>query len=244
MRVVIDTNCLESEELEFFLGSSNEHFAVIPAHTVAEIFRPNDNLAIFSALKIICASPAQVLVLKENRLANRVDPKASAISNHFIDKATTRKFPHFCVAIQAASDGHPQYLQKVEQRRQWAIERVETAQRSMGDQSEALAELSANFADSELRELRAGRKLKDETRFKMMSMTSLIAESMFADQSSGQHIHPAPYRYNQFVWRYALAHIVQMMQLLKAGAVRRAPRRLATITSTMSLRPSELISMV
>ena len=225
MRVVIDTNCLESEELDLLLSSSKNHAAVIPGHTIAEIFRPRDNEAIFASLKIICTYSRQVIVLKENRLANRVDPKAPAISNHFIDKDTTRQFPKFCEVIEAAQQGDPAYLRQIERRRQWAIERVETAQAAMGDQSEALEELRANFADHELRELRAGRKLKDETRFKILALVTQPADKMFADQSNGTHIHSPPYRYNQFVWRYALAHIVQMMQLLRKGAVRRAPEK-------------------
>ena len=224
MRVVIDTNCLESAELDLFLSSSKDHAAVIPGHTIAEIFKPRDNEAIFASLKIICTYSRQVIVLKENRLANRVDPKAPAISNHFIDKDTTRQFPNFCEVIEAAQQGHPAYLRQIERRRQWAIERVETAQTAMGDQSEALEELRANFADHELRELRAGRKLKDETRFKILALVTQLADKMFADQSNGAHIHSPPYRYNQFVWRYEASRVFRRRFHLSHATISRVSR--------------------
>lgn len=223
MRVVIDTNCLESEELDLFLSSSKDHAAVIPGHTIAEIFRPKDNEAIFASLKIICTYPKQVIVLKENRLANRVDPKAAAISNHFIDKKTTRQFPKFSELIEAAQQGHPGYLRHIEQRRQWAIERVGTAQASMGDQSEAIQELVSNFDKHELKELRAGRPLKDITRFRIITLTNEIAAELLSDVDRKKRLHPPPYRYNQFVWRYALSHVIQLLQLVKNGAIRRDP---------------------
>lgn len=223
MRVIIDTNSLQTDELRLFLNSSDQHRAVIPEHSVAEIFKPKSNAAIFSSLSLLCEYRDQVIVLKSNRRATKVDPKVSAISNHFIDRRTTRDFPEFCEIMNAASSGHQGYLDQIAQRREWAIERVQNAQDSFGDQSEALSELSSNFSNHELREIRAGRPLKKRSKYTILEMTNRVADDLFSLHSPGKHIHPFPYRYNQFVWRYALCHIVQLMELVRKGAKRRAP---------------------
>ncbi len=225
MRVIIDTNCLESEELKVFLNSSRDHFAVLPEHTTAEIFRPRSNQAIFGSLSIVCRFPKQVIILNGNRLANRVDPKVAAISNHFINQEETKTFPQFCEMIGAAKNGDAAYLMQIEERRGWAKQRAESTQIAMGDQSEALEELLSNFGQSEIRDLRAGRPLADSMRQTIMELTAAIADSMFSDQVPGRHIHRPPYRYNQFVWRYTLCHVIQMLQLVRNGATRRAPAK-------------------
>lgn len=227
MRVVIDTNSLETTELSFFLGCSSEHAAVVPSHSAAEIFRPNSNEAIFSAFGTLCSFPKQVIVLKENRIANRVDPSSPAISNHFIDKTATRKFPEFCNILHDTTDGDGSYLNQIALRRRWAIERIENMRQSFGNLEEELAELGSNFTDNELYQLRSGNRLLNLTKQKILAITTSLAGQMYGEQFRGRRLFPPPYRYNHFVWRYTLAHIVRLMCHLKSGAKRRASKKAA-----------------
>lgn len=147
------------------------------------------------------------------------------MANAFIDKQQTRSFPAFTEAIGRASKGDSWCLAQLEQRRGWALERSKNTQQAIGDQSDALAELVSNFEGHELKELRAGRSLKSETRQKILALTTDLADYMQVTQFGGVHIFPPPYRYNQFVWRYTLCHVIQMMQLVRQGSKRRAPEK-------------------
>jgi len=222
MRVVIDTNSLETEELRIFLSSRRRNIAVLPEHTSAEIFKPSSDEAVFALLSTLCEFPKQVILLRGNRYAATVDARVPAISNRFIDRDISRSFPQFCGAVRAANSGHTGYLQQLAQRREWALERAETVESALGDQSDSLAELRDQFTAADLQRLRAGEALSERSRQLILGMTTAIAKILYVGHPARRPLQKPPYRYYQFTWRYALCHLIQLIQLIRDGGIRRA----------------------
>jgi hypothetical protein len=223
MRVVIDTNRLESDELRLFLKGDPRNRAVLPEHTVVEIFKPSDVDAVVSSFRVLREYPEQVLLIASNSKCARVLPRGGAIAERMIDRPVTREFPKFCKMLDSAREGHEGYRRQLAVRRMWAIERVENVGLALGDQSASLAEIAAAFTDHELREIRSGSKLPERVRHTILEIVRITANDLHVLHTGGQLLAPPPYRYDQFVWRYALCHIIQLMELVRKGARRRAP---------------------
>jgi hypothetical protein len=225
MRVVIDTNCLESEELRVFLGADRSNFAVLPEHTIVEVFKPRNLASVVASYSVLCDFPRQVIVLKANRFVAGVNPRVAAISNRFIDRESTRSFSKFCDVLEAAKKGHASYKRQLAKRQEWARERVDSVQDGLGDQSEALGELRTLFIAEDLRRLGAGEKLSQRSRELILSTTQSLAERLAERQPIPLVLPRAPHRYYAFTWRYALCHLIQLVRLLSRGALRRAPAK-------------------
>jgi hypothetical protein len=223
MRVVIDTNRLESDEIRLFLSGDPRNFAVLPEHTVVEIFKPSDVDAVISSFRVLRDYPRQVLLLRSNGKSALVDPRGGAIAERLIDRRVTRAFPKFCGMLKEAKAGHAGYRRQLAVRRKWALERAEAIQTSFGDQSDSLAELAAIFTQHELRQIRSGKPLSERVWQSMLEVVLGTATNIHTAHSGGKSLYPPPYTYDQFVWRYALCHIIQLMELVRKGAKRRAP---------------------
>lgn len=223
MRVVIDTNRLESEELRIFLGASTANQAVLPEHGLSEVFKPASIDAIISAHTVLCEFPAQVVVLHGNRRSARVNPRSGGISNCFIDRKATRDFPVFCARLREAAEGHEGYRQQLMERHRWALDR--TATDLFDDQSEALAELRSSIARDDLRRLGNGEPLSNRFRSQIIAGVHRLARILLEHRADAPPLPNSPARYNHFVWRYALCHTIQAIRLLGDGAQRRKPEK-------------------
>lgn len=195
MRVVVDTNSLESDELRIFLNASTENLAVLPEHTNAEMFKHATMEGIFASHSVLRDFPKQVLVLRANRVAAAVDPKASAISNRFVDKEATRQFPQFCKALIEAEQGKEFYLRQFRKRQQWAKERADQVEEALGDQSEALAEFRQLFTENDLKQLRTRSPLTPRSRTQILRAVLAMSQQIAASRPGNVRIPLPPHRY-------------------------------------------------
>lgn len=225
MRVVVDTNRLETDELRLFLASCRNNMAVLPEHTIVEVFKVGELSAIRSSFSVLCDFPEQVLILYGNRKSAKVNARAPAISNHFIDRKNTRAFPEFCKMLRAAKEDDAKLRHQLAQRERWSNERVDEIQDALGDQAETLAELHALFTPAERAKLRSENVIPRKALGTILSITKHIAIQLNAGISGKHFLPPPPYMFYSFPWRYALCHVIQLMELFRNGAVRRSPAK-------------------
>lgn len=224
MRVVIDTNRLQSEELRLFLSGEKENKAVLPEHTVTEIFKPNSVDAVIASFGVLRDFPKQILLLRSNRGVAPISPRGGALADRYVDRKATHNLPRFFDMLGEAEAGHQGYRRQIERRRVWALEREESIQAAFGDQSDSLAALAEMFTPNELRQIRSGKPVSARARMAILSVTNRTANWVH-QQRTGHDLYPPPYLYYQFSWRYALCHVIQLVDLLQKGAVRRAPEK-------------------
>ena len=222
MRVLIDTNSLESPELRVFLNAGPDNIAVLPEHTTAEIFKPRTLDAVFANHAILCAFPKQILVLHTNLHAIKVDARAPAITNRFIDLRTTKAFPAFCTMLDEARDGDIGYRLQLRKRQKWAAERANAVENAMGDLSETLAQVREHFTAHQLRLIGAGKTIPPEARQMILDISTAVAEDMARNGPGRAPVPPPPHRYNHFGWRWSLCDVINIIRLIGDGAQRRA----------------------
>lgn len=71
MLVVVDSNKLQSEELEVFLKNSPSNKAVLTDYVAIEAYKGNTLVGIYKALEVIARFPKQVVILKNSVFAIR-----------------------------------------------------------------------------------------------------------------------------------------------------------------------------
>lgn len=206
MRVVIDTNCLESDELRVFLKQQRSD-------------------QICASYSVLSEFPKQVIILKANRFSAGIDPRVPAISSRFIDREATRSFATFCGILDKVKTGHLGYVQQLAKRQKWARERVKSIEDGLGDQSDALTQVRSFFHEHDLRRLAAGEGFSQQSLESIVLASDYLAEQLADRQPISLTLPRPPHRFNAFTWRYALSHLIQLVRLLSRGAVRRAPAK-------------------
>ena len=105
MRVVIDSNRVQSEELERFLASAPGHRAVVTDWLMMEAYKGDAPNGIYKSLGVLAKFPHQVIVLRNTGMCaqRRVGPQ---MANRLIWDEHTKTFPRFIAEIADARAGN------------------------------------------------------------------------------------------------------------------------------------------
>ena len=153
MRVVIDTNRLQSPELWGFLAMSPRNLAVLPDYVMMEAFKPGRLDGLQAAFSVLGRFPGQVLALKGTGAVCRLDPDAVAIAAAMVSEDETDAFPSFCKYVRTAGRGD-EIDDKLAERARWACEQMAVIDRGFADIAAALQEFAMPFTADELRRIR------------------------------------------------------------------------------------------
>ncbi len=67
MRLIIDSNQLQSEALRAYLAKSKSNFAVLTDYASMEAYKGDTLVSIYKSMATLCDFPTQVIVLKGTR---------------------------------------------------------------------------------------------------------------------------------------------------------------------------------
>ena len=105
MRLVVDSNRLQSDELRRYLAGSSKNFAVLTDYAAMEAHKGDTLASIYKSMEIVCAYPAQILVLKTTGVVCGLSGRASGLQSRLIDKAQTKGFHQYARALARARGG-------------------------------------------------------------------------------------------------------------------------------------------
>ena len=105
MRVVIDSNCLQSEELDDFLRMSSNNKAVLIDYAFIEAYKDETLVSIPRSMAVLRKYPNQVIVLHGTGKISRLSPSAKSIADRMIWKKYTKYFVSYCDALTALEKG-------------------------------------------------------------------------------------------------------------------------------------------
>lgn len=223
MRVVIDTNRLESEELRAFLELSSENLAVIPDYSAMEIFKPRDMEAVYSSLRILSEFPAQTLMLKSTSYINNLDARKPTLACRMIDKRRTREFSVVALAAVKARGGHKHYLEEFSKQNRWANAHLLHIKDSLGDMADAYQDMRELFTKDELRRYANREPLSRAMRAKIFATIYQLAHGLADTAPNRIQLPRRPYLFYHFVWRVALCTFIGLMETVRTGTIKKAP---------------------
>ncbi len=109
MRLVIDSNQLQSPRLEEFLRTTTRNQAVITDFAGMEAYKGSSLSTIFKSMEVVSRYPKQVLILKGSRKIFGLSGKKKGLQRRMIDEKQTKEFPLFVRALQQAKAGDTRY---------------------------------------------------------------------------------------------------------------------------------------
>ena len=211
IKKIVDAGALRSPELETFLSTSSQHFAVITDFATAEMFYGDPQVNLRRSLQIISKFSAQVIILKSNAQIWKLVPRnSSGLQRRLQDDRKTRNFPKYCRALfedddrsQRLSAGIAQFGNSIQETRE-RFTRLSASIRT------AIGELEGQFTRDDLRAIRAGKKpslsFSENALTNIMGLTALYFRDIVrADRmpDSNQVLFSLPFRY--VVCSYALS---------------------------------------
>lgn len=104
MRVVIDSNRVQSDELKLFLAAAPGHRAVVTDWLMMEAYKGDTRSSIYKSLGVLAEFPRQVVVLRNTGMCmhRRVGPQ---MANRLIWDDHTKTFPQFIEEVRDAQNG-------------------------------------------------------------------------------------------------------------------------------------------
>jgi len=159
IKKVVDAGALRSPELEKFLSTSKQHFAVITDYATIEMFYGNPQINLRRSLEIVSRFSEQVIVLKSNAKIWKLVPRNSAgLQKRLQDDRKTSKFPVYCRALFGNVDRSKRMSLAISEFGKSVQETRERFTRLAAPIREAIGELEAQFTAEDLRAIRAHKK--------------------------------------------------------------------------------------
>lgn len=124
MRVVIDSNRVQSPELETFLASGPSHRAVVTDWLMMEAYKGDMRKSLYKSIAVLEKYPRQVIVLRNTGQCMRVRADAQ-MANRLIWTEHTETFPDFMREVRAAEAGDTAIEESLLQRAREANRRMD-----------------------------------------------------------------------------------------------------------------------
>lgn len=113
MKLVIDSNQLQSVELRKFLARSNNNFAVLTDYAAMEAYKGDTLSSIFKSMSVLADYPSQVIILKGTRAACGRRGRTSGLQRRLIDEKQTNGFYQFVACLRLAQQGNSKFQKQL-----------------------------------------------------------------------------------------------------------------------------------
>lgn len=153
LRVVIDTNRLQSEELAAFLSSSAANRAVITDWVMIEAYKGDTLNSIYKSMSVLSDFPHQVVVLKNAGMCMKVRP-GPQMANRLIWREHTVTFAGFISELDRARAGDRLIEDGVLWRGRKATERMEELLEHATDITDRFQEMARSLTQEDIKAIR------------------------------------------------------------------------------------------
>jgi len=215
MRLGIDSNMLQSPDLETFLACRKENFAVLPDLVWFEIYKQADLNAVLSGLNILLRFPDQVIVTQNGHHISGLDPSSRAFNTAILMPGASGRLREMSDALRRARAGEPAVFNQLT--RLWA----DAASLSTGmfdgvdDIVESMTEMAAMFTVEEVRRIRTEQKYTPEMTAKTFGAAGEIYEVLCELRGYGPHTRPT--MFNAYLYRFALGMCLYLIWWIRHG---------------------------
>lgn len=224
MRIVIDSNRMQSDELRAFLALSRSNMAVLTDYAAMEAFQADSLVSIQASWSVLRDFPHQVLALKGTKAAGLVDPRGLGIGKRFVSKSETEAISDFSGLLDRAAAGDQSVQRELLQRGRWADDHMQSMFANAGEMNFSISEFRAVFTDVELKRMRTNEAWKAETGEKFLDLTEQLAANSFVSHPDQPKWPQQKHLVNHFLYRHTFIYLIYMMRLVQRGAVTRKAR--------------------
>jgi hypothetical protein len=228
LRVVIDSNRLQSDELHSFLAVSAENFAVLTDYAWMEAYKGNSVVSIQKSMAVLRDFPEQVIVLKGTKAVSALDSRAPGIAKRMYWSRAGQEFHDTVAGLQQAQAGHPRALRQI-------LEHGKSADRQMDKMLADMAGMPAAFLDmmhvmftkDEIASVRAGKPHSAALVRKFFDMADYMALRFYKAHPQKPRRPTRRSRYDAFMYRFSMACLLYFLDWIREGSqLKKTPAKL------------------
>lgn len=213
---VLDTNCLQSNDLRAYLAHRKDNVVAIADYCAVEIYKDADLLKLKKRMSVLSEYPEQVIILKSNFHACAQSGRLSGLRRRLIDQHQTENFPNFLKGIDQALRGDAHKQRSFQSHVNAAQEQMNRMLISAEDSLAAVKMFYQGFTPSQLAEIRAQQEMSVSLSKKVVSDILFVSNAFFSRRSdvrrpSSQEL---PYTY---LFRVAMAMYFYTMDRARNG---------------------------
>lgn len=218
-RLVIDSNCLSSDELATFLSEGPHHFAVITDYAWMEAYKANSSAVLKKSMSVLKRYPQQVANLWGTQKITAMNFRGAALGDMMIRKDTRKAFAEMLGNVERLPPNSAIPLRFLTEHVDAARAHIEgrllsDVQMTRG----AFPEMQKFFTPGEIQEMRAGSCHSQSVVEKVLWLASTTAAAV-GKRHPLNPIGPTPKsQFNSFLFRYALGYAIYFLEWIKRGS--------------------------
>lgn len=227
MKLVVDSNRLQSDELRAFLSQSTKNIAVLTDYAAMEAYKGDTLISIFRSMSVLADFPKQVIVLKGTRAACAQRGRAAGLQRRLVDNMQTLEFPQFVSHLRRAQQGHPGLERQLLEHGRAATEHLEKMLADAQTTGSMIEEFASFYSKEDRRSVRVGENLSAEAVHKTVKIVMEIAGRAFQQHPDVNFIPRHAELGNTFIFRVALAtYLLVLDWVARGGALGASPAKL------------------
>lgn len=222
MKLVIDSNCLQSDELRVFLANSQSNFAVLTDYAAMEAYKGDTLVSIFKSMSIISEFPKQVIVLKGTRSACAQHGQIAGLQLRLIDEGQTGGFPEFVQHLRRAEHGDANLQQQLLEHGREAAAHLDMMLLDAESTAAVIEDIARLYSKEERRQIRDGENLPANAVDKIVKDVLGIVTQIFHQHSDVKFTPRYDELGNTFIFRVALCTYLLVLDWGARGGARDA----------------------
>ena len=222
MKLVIDSNRLQSEELLNFLARSKSNVAVVTDYVAMEAYKGNTLDSIFKSMKVLASFPAQVVVLKGTRAVCGLRGRDAGLQRRLIDEAQTKEFPVYIKHLEQARHGNAHLRQQL---LDLGLEATSHFDRLLDDAKstgEVIKDIATLYSKEERATIRKGEIPPQETVDKIVKNVMTIAAQLFGSHPNAGRFPSYMELRNTYIFRASLCTYLLVLDWISVGGADKA----------------------
>lgn len=217
-RLIIDSNALQSPQLEEYLSQTATNFAVLSDYVAMEAYKGDTFASIFKSMQVLMRFPNQVIVLKSTSEVTRFSAEKAALQEAFIDLEQTSQFSKFCSLLSLAQKGNRDLQAQIAEHGRVATTHMDRLVNDAGALAPVIREIEQNFTRDELSTIRANAPFPEALIDKTLNLTiQMAAETIRLHPNPPTYLRDFDDLFNTFLFRHAVSSIVWSIDWIRRG---------------------------
>jgi len=218
MKLIIDSNCLRSDELQGYLASSSENLAVLTDFAAMEAYKGDTLVSIYESMRIVASFPLQILVLKGTQTVGSLSGRRSGLQERLTDRSQTKLFHHFAAAMARGRGVNPSVDKQLLAHGTASKTHLDQMLADAADLRGIIESLARIYTKEERARIQNGAEYTQEMIDKLVPNLLDIAANLFSDVRVKRRPSPAELP-NTFLFRVALSCYLMAMRRGAFGGV-------------------------
>lgn len=205
MKLVIDSNQLQTNRLHEFLAQSPHNAAVLPDFAAMEAYKGDSLKTIFKSMAVLSNFPNQVIILKGSTKVSRLSGRTKGLQRRLIDEKQTHDFPEYIRALRQAEAGNSDLQAQIISLGNYANEHLERMRGEAMNIRCAIEVLGSRYTKEERATLRAREEYTPELIDKLVRTVLEMAGMIFRESPHVRRLPTYAELPNTFIFRGTLA---------------------------------------